>query len=528
MSRFVAAALVLSLGTRALAVPLKDDPPAITKSPELSLSDGKLAYQRGDYSARGAHAHAAPLPFHRAHQRGRSHRSASPARAVVPACRTKQPEAEEEVTSILALRSGVSARPHRRSAHGRGVLRQRAQKARHACLREAARARAQAERNAPHARTRSDDAPPPSASSSSVPCSTTAGSWPPIPFGVGQFQNGQNTKAALFRLRRAGVRRAVALRRIIVLEQKYTYDPATQPPALLPRFATHAQRRRLSRRAGGQSGIAFWGLHHRRNHRRTRSLQSPKSSPLAKCPRPNTQAISIPTPTIAPIIGANQAGLAVGGKVLDAQPTRGHHRTAARRSITSTRRSRPSVAARRTTSRWKIRCSPMRTHTSTSTGATFKITALDRNGDLTINGRKRKKHQARAPRPSCCLGATNLTFSLYDEPVTDDEAAKTMEALSSYRKLLEFSEKLLGQYVLRRPARVDDGLDHSDLECREGLFNPARRQHAAGQSRAQREARELGRRARALVGLHRRQSHSHEAKRSSCPTPSTTPSFRMR
>jgi len=33
-----------------------------------------------------------------------------------------------------------------------------------------------------------------------------------------------------------------------------------------------------------------------------------------------------------------------------------------------------------------------------------------------------------------------LTFSLYDEPVNDDEAAKTMEALNSYRKLFEFSK----------------------------------------------------------------------------------------
>ena len=41
-----------------------------------------------------------------------------------------------------------------------------------------------------------------------------------------------------------------------------------------------------------------------------------------------------------------------------------------------------------------------------------------------------------------------MTFSLYDEPVGDDEAAKTLEALNSYRKLFEFSEKLLANYEL--------------------------------------------------------------------------------
>src|SRR6185369_8386411 len=43
-------------------------------------------------------------------------------------------------------------------------------------------------------------------------------------------------------------------------------------------------------------------------------------------------------------------------------------------------------------------------------------------------------------------GSTEITFSLYDQPVSDDDAAKTMEALNSYRKLFEFSEKLLANY----------------------------------------------------------------------------------
>jgi transcriptional regulator with GAF, ATPase, and Fis domain len=80
-------------------------------------------------------------------------------------------------------------------------------------------------------------------------------------------------------------------------------------------------------------------------------------------------------------------------------------------------------------------------------GRDFHVTALDRHGDLTINGRKRKKHRL-VHQDQMKLGATDLTFSLYDEPITDDEAAKTLETLNSYRKLLDFSEKLLLNYEL--------------------------------------------------------------------------------
>jgi transcriptional regulator with GAF, ATPase, and Fis domain len=80
-------------------------------------------------------------------------------------------------------------------------------------------------------------------------------------------------------------------------------------------------------------------------------------------------------------------------------------------------------------------------------GRDFNITAIDKNGDLTINGKRRKKHRL-VHQDQLIIGATAMTFSLYDEPVTDDEAAKTMEALNSYRKLFEFSERLLLNYDL--------------------------------------------------------------------------------
>jgi transcriptional regulator with GAF, ATPase, and Fis domain len=80
-------------------------------------------------------------------------------------------------------------------------------------------------------------------------------------------------------------------------------------------------------------------------------------------------------------------------------------------------------------------------------GRDFNVTSLDKHGDLAVNGKKRKKHRL-VHQDTLRIGATDLVFSLYDEPITDDEAAKTMEALNSYRKLFEFSEKLLLNYEI--------------------------------------------------------------------------------
>ncbi len=46
---------------------------------------------------------------------------------------------------------------------------------------------------------------------------------------------------------------------------------------------------------------------------------------------------------------------------------------------------------------------------------------------------------------------------MYDEPVTDESAARTMAELNSYKKLLEFSQKLMASYEL--PALLDQLLD---------------------------------------------------------------------
>jgi transcriptional regulator with GAF, ATPase, and Fis domain len=80
-------------------------------------------------------------------------------------------------------------------------------------------------------------------------------------------------------------------------------------------------------------------------------------------------------------------------------------------------------------------------------GRDFNVTSIDKYGDLHVNGKKRKKHRL-VHQDALKIGATELLFSLYDEPTSDEEAAKTMEALNSYRKLFEFSEKLLLNYDL--------------------------------------------------------------------------------
>ncbi len=80
-------------------------------------------------------------------------------------------------------------------------------------------------------------------------------------------------------------------------------------------------------------------------------------------------------------------------------------------------------------------------------GRDFTVTSIDKHGDLHVNGKKRKKHRL-VHQDVMKMGTTELTFSLYDEPITDDEAAKTLEALNSYRKLHEFSERLMGNYDL--------------------------------------------------------------------------------
>src|SRR3954465_1404244 len=80
-------------------------------------------------------------------------------------------------------------------------------------------------------------------------------------------------------------------------------------------------------------------------------------------------------------------------------------------------------------------------------GRDFNIGTTERDAELHINGRKRNKHRL-THEDRIRLGMAELEFSLYDEPVTDETAARTMAELNSYKKLFEFSQKLMASYEL--------------------------------------------------------------------------------
>ncbi|HEY3360145.1 MAG TPA: sigma 54-interacting transcriptional regulator [Polyangia bacterium] len=80
-------------------------------------------------------------------------------------------------------------------------------------------------------------------------------------------------------------------------------------------------------------------------------------------------------------------------------------------------------------------------------GRDFNVVSIDRSNDLRVNGKRRKKHRL-THQDRIEMGDTALVFSLYDEPVAEDEAAKTMAELNSYRKLYDFSLRLLDNYEL--------------------------------------------------------------------------------
>jgi transcriptional regulator with GAF, ATPase, and Fis domain len=89
-------------------------------------------------------------------------------------------------------------------------------------------------------------------------------------------------------------------------------------------------------------------------------------------------------------------------------------------------------------------------------GRDFNIATTERDAELFVNGRKRNKHRL-SHEDRIRLGVIELEFSLYDEPVTDETAARTLAELNSYKKLFEFSQKLMEKYEL--PALLDTLLD---------------------------------------------------------------------
>jgi transcriptional regulator with GAF, ATPase, and Fis domain len=89
-------------------------------------------------------------------------------------------------------------------------------------------------------------------------------------------------------------------------------------------------------------------------------------------------------------------------------------------------------------------------------GRDFNVSVTDRDADLHVNGRRRTKHRL-SQDDRIRMGGVELEFSLYDEPVTDEVAAKTMAELNSYKRLFEFSQRLMNNYEI--PNLLDGLLD---------------------------------------------------------------------
>lgn len=80
-------------------------------------------------------------------------------------------------------------------------------------------------------------------------------------------------------------------------------------------------------------------------------------------------------------------------------------------------------------------------------GRVFHLCPIERQNKIFVGGKRRKKHDL-SHLDNVQLGSTQLVFSLYDEPVVEDMAAKTAVELPPYHKLFLFSSKLLGKYEL--------------------------------------------------------------------------------
>jgi transcriptional regulator with GAF, ATPase, and Fis domain len=80
-------------------------------------------------------------------------------------------------------------------------------------------------------------------------------------------------------------------------------------------------------------------------------------------------------------------------------------------------------------------------------GRVFHLAPITKDCKIFVNGKRRKKHDL-AHQDLVKLGNTELAFSLYDDPVVENEAAATALELPPYRRLFEFSSMLLGNYDL--------------------------------------------------------------------------------
>src|SRR5688572_10930002 len=213
----------MPIGARAGGDGGKPDSPAPRKSPEGRLSDGRLAYERGDYAS--AVRLIVPLLYPSI--------ELSTEEAVIDAHRLlalsyllqkKETEAEEEATSLLALRPSFQldpiVEPLMAVAFFETVRKRQDERLRQ--LREREHAESEARAREAERRRRAE------AERIYIERSVERHSRlvATLPFGIGQWQNGHKRKAALFLTSEL----AFGLRSLscyVALEQKYPLDAAT-------------------------------------------------------------------------------------------------------------------------------------------------------------------------------------------------------------------------------------------------------------------------------------------------------------
>lgn len=271
----------------------------VQKTPDAQLSDGKLAYERGDYAL--AVRTLSPLLYPSI--------ALTSDEAVVEAHRVlalsyllqkQETEAEEEATSILALRPSFQldpiVDPPMAVAFFDGVRKKQDSRLRELRARESKEREARA----------IEDERVRHANAERVYLERTVQKHSrllaTIPFGVGQFQNGQSTKAALF-LSSELLFGALSLSAYVALDQKYPYDPSANR-----RYFPASQKGTAQALIGLQlgAGIAFWAtllwgiidahVLYKPEVSKTREVAAPKHSV-----------------SLAPLVGPGQGGLAVGG-----------------------------------------------------------------------------------------------------------------------------------------------------------------------------------------------------------------------
>src|SRR5262245_21853904 len=81
-------------------------------------------------------------------------------------------------------------------------------------------------------------------------------------------------------------------------------------------------------------------------------------------------------------------------------------------------------------------------------GRDYQLATLGRRDEITVNGKKRKKHRL-AHQDRVSVGGVDMTFSMFDErPLAEGSAPEPKDDLEAYRKIYEFSARLIQHYDL--------------------------------------------------------------------------------